>query len=253
MDRLKGKTAIVTGAASGIGKSIATLFVEEGATIMAVDVNRELLEQTAVELNGSRMGSCKTMICDVTNPEQVNAVITESWNVFQTVDIIVNNAGGSMNHPLSLLDVTEEIWDRVVTFNLKSAYLFCRAFIAKHIEKGTKGVIVNLASTAGIAPDISMRPAYASAKGGVITLTKHIAQEFGPKGFRANCVCPGFIISGDRIRELWKLRDEDAILSCVALRRTAEPVEVANAVLFLASDEASYITGEALSVTGGKR
>lgn len=129
----------------------------------------------------------------------------------------------------------------IFALNAKSTFFFCQAFLAHHLERGTVGSIVNFASQAGIVPNEYARPHYAAAKGAVVSLTRHMSKEFAPQGFRVNAVAPGYCASGDRIRQLWN----------VAMHRLGEPEEEAAAVAFLASDDASYITGEILNVCGG--
>ena len=144
----------------------------------------------------------------------------------------------------------------IMDLNAKSTLFFSQAFIRKHIEKGTVGNIVNFASMAGLNPHASDRPHYAASKGAVIILSKHMSCEFAPQGFRVNVVAPGYCMSGDRIRALWKIRDEQGVseklLADVPMRRCSEPKEVASVVAFLASDDAAFITGEVIKVSGGR-
>jgi len=247
MDRLKNKIAIVTGGGAGIGKAIVKSFVREGARVIALDIDEKALKSLSEELDEKL---CIPLKCDVTKSIQINEVINGAWDKFGNVDILVNCAGGSMGHSIHLLDITEEMWDKVVEFNLKSVFLFSQAFIRKHRERDTKGVIVNISSQGGIQPNESQRPHYGAAKAGIIGLSKHMSKEFGPYGFRINVVAPGYCMN-ERTKKLWEERDTDAILRNVALRRISNTDEQAAAVLFLCSDEASYIAGETLNVCGG--
>ncbi|MFM1653788.1 SDR family NAD(P)-dependent oxidoreductase [Brevibacillus sp. B_LB10_24] len=149
------------------------------------------------------------------------------------------------------MEITEKMWDQVFDLNAKSVFLFSQAFIRKHMERGTYGNIVNMASQAGIVPTESMRPHYSSSKAAVVGLTKHMSKEFAPSGFRVNAVAPGYCISGERLQNVWKDRDVKTVLKNVPMGRTSTPEEQAAAVTFLCSDEASYITGVILDVTGG--
>ncbi|WP_099355227.1 SDR family NAD(P)-dependent oxidoreductase [Fredinandcohnia onubensis] len=251
MGRLQDKIAIVTGGGSGIGRSIVETFLSEGAKVIAIDINDDYLKTVTHELNEIYPGSCIGRVCNVTKGSQVTELINSAWDEFGKVDILVNNAGGSMNHSIHLLDITEEMWDQVFDLNAKSVFFCSQTFLRKHMHNDSTGVIVNMASQSAIVPNESMRPHYSAAKAGVIGLTKHMSKEFGPLGFRVNAVAPGYCKSGERIAKIWESRDTKSILRNVALRRTSTPEEQAAAVLFLSSDEASYITGVVLDVNGG--
>lgn len=252
MGSLKNKIAIVTGGGSGIGRAIVERFVDEGATVIAIDINEQWLQSTADEINKRVRGSCFPKTCDVTIGTQVKEVMDNVWEEFGSIDILVNNAGGgSMGHSIHLLDITEKMWDQVFDLNSKSIFLFSQSFIRKHMDRGTHGNIVNMASQAGIVPNDSMRPHYSAAKAAVIGLTKHMSKEFGPNGFRVNAVAPGYCISGERRKNVWEKRDVAAVLKNVPMGRTSGPEEQAAAVMFLSSDDSSYITGVTLDVSGG--
>ena len=256
MDRFEGKSALVTGASGGIGSAIVLRFLQEGCKVLATDINEETLKKLQAEMDEKFPGKCFTMICNVTKKSEAEKAMARGWELFGTLDKLVNVAGGSLpGCPTHLLEVTEERWDMIMDLNAKSTFFFGQEFIRMHKEHGTTGDIVNFASQAGIVPNEYARPHYAAAKGAVVSLTRHMSKEFAPQGFRVNAIAPGYCASGERIRQLWKIRDEQGVsekmLWNVAMHRLAEPSEEAAAVAFLASDDASYITGEILNVCGG--
>lgn len=256
LNRFEGKTALVTGASGGIGSAVVERLVDEGARVLAVDINEGTLQALQNRFDQSNPGTVFSMVCDVTKLENAKAAVAKGWKLFGTVDALINVAGGSLpGCPTHLLEVTEERWDLIMNLNAKSTFFFGQEFIRTHLEHGTAGNIVNFASQAGIVPNEYARPHYAASKGAIVSLTKHMSKEFAPQGFRVNAVAPGYCASGERIRALWKIRDEQGVsekmLWNVAMHRLAEPSEEAAAVAFLASDDASYITGEILNVCGG--
>lgn len=256
MKRFEKKSALITGASGGIGSAVVLRFLQEGASVLALDINEETLKNLQERMDREFPGKCHTMLCNVTEQDSARKAIDKGWELFGTLDKLINVAGGSLpGCPTHLLEVTEERWDMIMALNAKSTFFFCQEFIRRHLESGTTGDIVNFASQAGIVPNEYARPHYAAAKGAVVSLTKHMSKEFAPQGFRVNAIAPGYCASGDRIRQLWKIRDEQGVsekmLWNVSMRRLAETWEEAAAVAFLASDDASYITGEILNVCGG--
>lgn len=255
MERFLGKSAIVTGGASGIGRAIVERFVDEGCRVLALDINDELMDSLKSDMNQIRADACLTMHCDVFSREQIAEAISYAWKELGTVDILVNLAGGSMNGPTHFMEVTEEHLNKLVAFNLNSTFNCSQEFMRHHLEAGTHGVITNVVSQAAVQPNEKMRPAYAAAKGAVVSLTKVMAKEFGAQGFRVNALAPGYCQSTERIRQIWELREKegikDAMLQNVPMRRVSEPGEQAAVVAFLSSDDASYMTGEILNVSGG--
>ena len=237
--RLKNKVAIVTGAAQGIGYGTAELFAAEGATVVIVDVNAEKTAQAAASLGG--LG----LTCDVTKPDECAAVADAVMAKFGKIDILVNNAGIAKDN--LIMRMSEEQWDLVLDVNLKGAFNFVQACV-RPMMKARYGRIVNIASIVGQEGN-GGQVNYAASKGGLIALTKSVARELASRSITANAVSPGFIKTPmtDRLPEEVKTH----FVARIPLARMGEPVDVAGAVLFLASDEASYITGQVLNVNGG--
>ncbi len=242
--RLKGKIAIITGAGRGIGKATALKFAKEGAKLLIGDVNDSDLETVAKEIADAG-GEVVTMNVDVTNRQQVREMVEKAVEVFGKLDILVNNAGITADGQLHKL--TEEQWDKVIDVNLKGVFNCSQAAINVMREQGN-GVILNASSVVGIYGNFGQTN-YAATKWGVIGMTKTWAKEQGRKGIRVNAVAPGFILT-----PMTKKMPEnvlDMMKNKAPLQRLGTPEDVANAYAFLASDEASFITGAVLSVDGG--
>ncbi|PWA11162.1 short-chain dehydrogenase [Pueribacillus theae] len=243
--RLEGKTAIITGGGSGIGRATAILFVKEGAKVMIADINEETGQET-VKLIQDNGGVAEFQKVDVTIPEDIERLVKTTVDSFGKLDIMVNNAG--IGHAEAKIpDVPVEDWDRVVDVCMKSVFLGMKYAIPEMLENG--GSIINTASVAGIKGQ-KLQAGYTAAKNGVIAVTKSTALEFGKHNIRVNAIAPGVIDTA--IVTEWKKTKKWPVLSTAnALRRIGQPDEVANAMLFLASDEASFITGTTLVVDGG--
>ncbi len=245
--RLNGKTAIVTGGASGFGAGIVRKFLAEGARVMIADINATAAEALADEL-GER---AVAQVVDVAKGGSVQAMADAALTKFGHLDILVNNAG--VTHlPMPMEEVTENEFDRVYAVNMKSVYLTARALVPHMKERG-QGSIVNIASTAGLSP----RPRlnwYNASKGWMITATKTMAVELAPDGIRVNALCP---VAGETPL-LKTFMGEDTpemrakFLATIPLGRFSQPEDMGNAACFLASDEASMITGVAMEVDGGR-
>ena len=247
MKLLEGKTALITGAARGIGKSIAIRFAEEGANIAFTDliINEDA---KAVEKTITSLGvKCKAYASDASKFEETDKVVNEIINDFGTIDILVNNAGITMD--TLLMRMTEQQWDTVINVNLKSVFNFTKA-VQKIMLKNRAGSIVNLSSVVGVAGNAGQSN-YSASKAGIIGFTKSVAQEFGSRNIRCNALAPGFIITEmtnklpEDVRKKWE--------ETIPLRRGGTPEEVANAALFLASDLASYVSGQVLNVCGAMK
>jgi meso-butanediol dehydrogenase / (S,S)-butanediol dehydrogenase / diacetyl reductase len=237
MTRLAGKRAIVTGGGSGIGRATARRFAAEGAEVVVADLLGERAEEVAVEIRGTAVQADVTVAADV-------ARLVEAAG---GVDVLVNNAGGGFAD--DVLEIGEEEWDADVALNLKSVYLCSKAALPGMIEQGS-GVIVNIASVNGIA--FFANEPYSAAKAGMISLTRSMAVRYGKHGVRVVAIAPGTIRS-----PIWQERvDKDPaiferLIRWYPLGRVGEPEDVANAAVFLASEDASWITGDVLRVDGG--
>ena len=245
--RLQGKTALVTGAGQGFGLGIAETFAREGAKVAFLDLNESAAKEAAAKIGGSAIA----LGCDVSNGAQVERAVAETIRAFGRLDIIVNNAGTShRNKPM--LEVTEEEYDRVFAVNVKSIYLITRA-VLPHFRQIGGGNILNIGSTAGLRP----RPGltwYNASKGAVNLLSKSMAVELAPDRVRVNCIAP---VAGETPL-LATFMGEDtpekraAFKATIPWGRLSTPQDIANAALFLCSDEADMITGVVLEVDGGR-
>ncbi len=245
--RLKGKTAIVTGGASGFGAGIVRKFVAEGARVMIADLNGDAARDMAAEIGNAALAHT----VDVSDGASVQDMAEAALAAFGALDILVNNAG--ITHlPAPLDEVSEEDFDRVLAVNVKSVYLTARALVP-HMKARRAGAILNIASTAGLSP----RPRlnwYNASKGWMITATKTMAVELAPHGIRVNALCP---VAGETPL-LKSFMGEDTpemrakFLATIPLGRFSTPEDMGNAASFLCSDEAGMITGAALEVDGGR-
>lgn len=245
MKLLEGKTALITGAARGIGKAIALKFASEGANIaftdLVIDDNAKATEQEIATFGVKAKGFAS----DASNFEATKAVVAEIQKEFGRIDILVNNAGITKDG--LLLRMSEEQWDRVIGINLKSAFNFTRNVVPVMFSQRS-GSIINMASVVGVHGNAGQAN-YAASKAGMIALAKSVAQEMGPRGIRANAIAPGFIETAmtaalpEKIREEWKMK--------IPARRGGKPEDIADVATFLASDLSSYVTGQVIQVDGG--
>ena len=245
MNLLAGKTALVTGAARGIGKAIALRFASEGANIaftdLVIDDNGKALEK---ELEDSGI-KAKGYASNAANFDETHETVKEILNHFGRIDVLVNNAG--IARDALMLRMSEQQWDTVINVNLKSAFNFIHA-VTPIMMKQRCGSIINISSVVGVSGN-SGQANYAASKAGMIGLAKSIAKELGSRGIRANAIAPGFIITDmtaslpEKVREEWE--------KLIPLRHGGTPEDVANVSLFLASDLSSYMTGQVISVCGG--
>jgi len=249
--RLKDKVALVTGAASGIGRATAALFGQEGAKVMCADLDAAGAEHVARQIADGG-GEAASTQADVSQAADVERMVKETVERWGRLDVLVNNAG--IYFILPLTQVPEEEWDRLININLKGVYLGCKYAIPRMVGQG-KGAIVNTASIAGLRGSANWTT-YCASKGGVVQLTKALAMEVARLNVRVNCVCPGIIDTGmfDQAVDLVAVNREElatTIGEAHPMGRIGRPEEVAAAILFLASEEASFITGVPLSVDGG--
>ena len=244
------RVALVTGAAQGIGEGIARLLAERGLVVAAVDLNEEGAAKVAAAISGDG-GTVTAFGMDITSSPSVLAGVAAVTEQFGPVDVLVNCAGWDELMPF--VDSDEAFWDRVIEINFKGALRLIHATLPGMIERGW-GRVVNIASDAGRVGS-SLESVYAGAKGGIIAFTKTIARETARKGVTANCVCPGPTDTPSLRRVAASSGDADAVLEAmtrgIPMRRAAQPAEIAAAVAFFASEEAGYVTGQTLSVSGG--
>jgi 3-oxoacyl-[acyl-carrier protein] reductase len=244
MGLLDGKTAVITGAARGIGKAIALKFASEGADVAFTDlVINDAAQETIKELEayGHKVKGYASNAADFAETEKVvNQIISD----FGRLDILVNNAGITKDG--LLLRMTEQQWDAVLTVNLKSAFNFIHAALPQMMSQ-RDGRIINMSSVVGVSGNAGQAN-YAASKAGLIGLAKSVAKEMGPKGIRANCIAPGFIIS-DMTNKLPE-ETRKAWIQQIPLRRGGTPEDIAKVALFLASDLSSYVSGQVINVCG---
>jgi 3-oxoacyl-[acyl-carrier protein] reductase len=247
MKLLEGKTAIVTGAARGIGRAIALCFAQEGANIAFTDLQLDE-NTTSLENEIRALGlKAKAYASDASKFEETEKVVDSIFAEFGNIDILINNAGITMD--TLLMRMTEQQWDTVINVNLKSVFNFTKA-VQKIMLKNKYGSIVNLSSVVGVHGNAGQAN-YSASKAGIIGFTKSVAIELGSRNIRCNAVAPGFIITemtaklSDEQRKVWE--------SVIPMKRGGTPEEVANVCLFLASDLSSYVSGQVISICGAMK
>lgn len=249
-----GRTALVTGAAHGFGRAIALAFAARGAAVYACDVLEESLTETAALAQAQGTPVRHTRV-DVTDRAAVGALVARAAQETGRVDIAVNNAGGvlgQVGRPLE--EITEADWQAIFRVNVDGAFHVAQA-AAPHMKRQRWGRVVNISSGAGLGVSLTGIQAYASAKAAQIGLTRQLAHELGEWGVTVNNVAPGFVRSNPTTERQWDSYGEEGqrrLLAGIALRRLGTPEDIANAVLFFASEEAGWITGQVLSVDGGR-
>jgi NAD(P)-dependent dehydrogenase (short-subunit alcohol dehydrogenase family) len=240
MGELDGRAAIVTGGASGIGRAVVERVISEGGNVAVLDRDATAARRLATELGVA------VFTLDVRDADAVNAAVREAAHVLGAVDILVNNAGAGDLRPLHTVD--DKLWHRLVDVNLTGTFHLSRAVVPLMLDAGG-GAIVNNASVSGFTPTRN-EAAYSAAKAGVIALTKSTALEYGP-AVRANCVAPGFVRTP--LTAIWDEHPDafEPIVESIPLRRIGDAEEIAEVILFLASERASYVTGQTIVVDGG--
>ena len=247
--RLQGKVAVVTGGCSGIGLATVRRFVEEGAKVVIGDIDDERGHVLVGQLGGTDLVTYVGV--DVTSKEQVDALFATARETYGSVDIAFNNAGISPPEDDSILDTDLDVWRRVQEVNLTSVYLCCQAALRCMLEQRS-GSIINTASFVAVMGAATSQISYSASKGGVLSMSRELGVQFARQGIRVNALCPG-PVNTPLLQELFAKDPERAArrLVHVPMGRFAEPEEVANAVLFLASDESSFITANTFLVDGG--
>lgn len=245
----QNKVVIVTGAAKGIGEGIARVFAKEGARVVVVDWDEAAGQKTAQEICADG-GQAMFVPCDVSDEAQVKAMIERTLAEYGQIDILVNNAGVGVYKPV--LEATSEDWDRCLAVNLKGVFL-CSKYAIPHMQKLGKGAIVNVSSVHSHATVNGVAP-YAASKGGITALTRNMAIDYGP-AIRVNAVAPGWVLT-PLIQGIFDgyadpAQQEKLVAERQVMKRIGQPVDIGNAASFLASDEASFITGTQLFVDGG--
>ncbi|MGD9570116.1 MAG: SDR family NAD(P)-dependent oxidoreductase [Sedimentibacter sp.] len=243
---LTGKVAIVTGATKGIGYSIAMSLAESGADIVVVSRNEGDCKRVAEEIN-NKGRKALAYACDVTKKSMIEDLILKTVDGFGKIDILVNNAGIAVTK--AAVDLAEEDWDRVVNTNLKGVFLVAQA-VGKRMIEQKSGRIINIASMFGLVGDKNILP-YLCSKGGVVQLTRGLALEWAKYNVLVNAIAPGYVITPINEKELSQEKVQNYLLGKTPMRRFGTSDEIASTAVFLASDEASYLTGSVLSVDGG--
>lgn len=253
--RFENKVVIVTGGGKGVGKAISITFAEKGAIVVIAEIDTNSANKVAKRISSFNQNYL-VMKTNVINKEEVCSMVAMVKDKFNSIDILVNNAGVLLTSPV--IDTSEKDWQKVMDVNLKGVFL-CSQAVAKEMIKQGSGKIINISSMAGKTGP-SGEGAYAASKSAVITLTKTLSRELAPYGINVNAICPG-LIDTKMLRDGWRRRSEDAgislqeieeeFLSKISLGRLGTPKDIVNVVLFLASEEASYITGESINITGG--
>jgi 3-oxoacyl-[acyl-carrier protein] reductase len=243
---LDGRVALITGAGSGIGKAIAHIFAQNGAAVVLVDIDLVSAEKATSEIEGQG-GRALAVKCDVTEPVQVQRAVQETIQKFKGLHILVNNAGVS---PLRAFEqISLEEWNRVLAVNLTGPFLFCQVALPHLRKAGSKGRIINIGSLAGQTGGIMVGAHYAASKGGLMVLTRQLAKILAPDGVTVNNISPG--TTDTTLTQAWSEETRQSLISQIPLGRLGKPEEVASLALFLASDEAGFITGATMNVNGG--
>jgi len=250
---VKDKVCIVTGAAQGMGLAIAAALYNEGARVALVDISEKTVKDAARQLDPNT-NRAMGVVVDVTKKDQVCDFISRLKSEWGSIDILINNAGGALHTPHRLEEIKEKDWDLVMNVNLKGAFFFCQAVIPEMVKRGG-GAIVNISALAAHWRASLAGVQYVAAKAGLEGLTRQLAYDWGKQGIRVNAVAPTVTLTGDRVRGLWEQKspeEQEKVLAAIPLGRLSTPQEIAAVVVFLASEDAGYITGITVDVSGGR-
>lgn len=248
----ESRVAIVTGGADGIGKATSELLLMNGYRVVAFDIAEEKLKSCDSEFSGK--GTFLSYVTDVTDEESVNKSVGDVLQHFGRIDVLVNNAGGSMaiSQSVELIDVAD--WDKVIRLNLRSVFL-CTKAVVPIMKKQKYGRIISMSSMAGRGRSYFGGTPYATAKAGILGFTRQSSKDLGPYNITINAVAPGIILSGERIKTYWNTKksqeERDGAIGATSVKRMGESEDVARTVLFLADENSSYITGAVIDVNGG--
>ena len=246
MQKLKERVAIITGSGSGIGKAIALKFAAHGAKVVVFDINENSARSTAQEIENAQ-GIAIALQCDVSNPDQINAAIDAAINNFGGLHILVNNAGISPLQTFEMISLEE--WNKVIAINLTGSFLIVQGAWPYLRKAGNKGRVINIGSLAGQIGGIAVGLHYTASKGGLMAMTKQLAKLFAPEKVTVNNIAPG--TADTPMLQDWPEETRQKLIQQIPLGRLANPEDIANAALFLASDEAQFITGATINVNGG--
>ncbi|HXQ91665.1 MAG TPA: SDR family NAD(P)-dependent oxidoreductase [Nitrososphaerales archaeon] len=245
--RFDGKVVLVTGSGRGIGFEIARAFVREGAVLVLNDINKDQLDSALAEISRDSPKSI-TYLCDISKKEEVKSMVGTIVSKLGRIDILVNNAG--IGTPSSFLDIVEEEWDRVMNINLKGTFLVTQQVVGQMVKQ-RYGRIVMISSLSGKMGGVATGIHYSISKGGMMVMARQVAREFGSFNITANAVAPSFVDT-NLLKDLKLENKKEDLAKLNVIQRLATTADVANAVLFLAAEPSSFITGETLSVNGGR-
>ena len=251
--RLKEKVTFITGASGGLGRHFCKAFLKEGARLCVTGTAQDRVNRTVAELNSP--DAVIGAVVDVCRRSDIEAAVTRAVETFGSLDILVNVAGGALHTPHKFAEIDEAAWDKVVDINLKGTYLACQVAVEQFRKQGKGGKIVNVSALAGRWLGSLAGCHYTASKAGVIGLTRHLAYELGPEGIYVNAIAPTITLASERVINLWNSRPQEyqeKVVSQIPLRRLCAPEEVAAGVIFLCTDEASYMTGVTLDINGGR-
>jgi NAD(P)-dependent dehydrogenase (short-subunit alcohol dehydrogenase family) len=248
--RLAGKVALITGAGSGMGRVATKVFAEQGAKIVATDIRQKGLDETIAEIDPSLHDAILPVVGDVTDSDDVQSWVHAGTSHFGKINVLYNNAGIFPDDDTSVVETSEEVWERTINVNLKGVYLCCKHGVPALLEAGG-GSIVNIASFVAIVGCTVPQDAYTASKGGVLSLTKSLAVQYGRQGIRANAICPGPVLT-PLLENLFPSEEEKLKrLNRIPLGRFGRAADIVWGAVFLASDESSWMTGTSFVIDGG--